>query len=290
MRYIAIFTLFVLSSTTLTAQYILSDPALKAQEKRMVAGGRKAWSDWKPEPRYPKVPIIGTQIPINTSLEHAIVFGKTFSYVLPWVRRNRRYKDGANISPLYVTGLETQRQAELPILENQTKKTREHIKSLRELSKNDFIHWSSAMKGTDPLYLLYYKRMLSPLREMPEIPRNYKQWGMKSKAIYDMAAKFQQLEKLQEKLDLAKDTYAKALSINMPRGKRILMYHKTLMEWRELQKMVARVNFENDLMIGAKDVFDDVSNLDNMDDISNLDDNGIMQQAVKEYDNISKNN
>jgi hypothetical protein len=43
-------------------------------------------------------------------------------------------------------------------------------------------------------------------------------------------------KRMQEELDMIKEKYSMSRSMDMPRGKRFIMYHETLIKWRKLFK------------------------------------------------------
>jgi hypothetical protein len=80
---------------------------------------------------------------------------------------NRDYKDGEDIRPLKPTGEQNQRFAQLKFQEEEAKKIKAASDTIYKRSVQDFAHWTSATVDADPLWLLYYKRMLKPITEFP---------------------------------------------------------------------------------------------------------------------------
>lgn len=213
------------------------DPALIAQEKRMVF---QEWNDWKPDA---KTKILGINTGWNTNPKYTIVWGWTAP------KRNQRYRKGEDIRPLKPTGLETQRFAKLKLMENQAENIKKSIDTIYKRSLADMAHNTHLTASADPLYLLYYRRMLEPLQKFPENPSTAIQWGIKNPAVLVQLKNTGQYKQLQEKLLLAKETYEQGRKLDMPRGKRFLMYHKALMNWREFQRMLFSAVNRNDLFL-----------------------------------------
>lgn len=202
--------------TTIKAQNILNDPSIVAQHKRMVY---ESWGDFRPNPNY----VLGVQ----TNLAYATVWG--------WLSpsRNQDYKNGPDIRPLKPDGLEVQRLAILEAQRKSTEELKQQVDTVYSRSLQDFAHWTSATVDVDPLWLLYYDRMLKPLRDFPAHPNGATQWGFRNLPEYNLAVASGDLVNLQEQLDILKDKYQQSRTMPMPRGKRFIMYHETLMGWRK---------------------------------------------------------
>lgn len=210
----------------------LNDPAIVAQHKRMTF---ERWGDWRPYPKY----FLG----IQTNVAYATVWGM-------WAPKiNREYKRGDDIRPLKPTGLQNQRFAELKFQEEEAKKIKAASDTVYKRSIQDFAHWTSATVEADPLWLLYYKRMLKPITEFADIPQNFIQWGLKDQTTYKMLKSTGTLKRLQEELDLIKEKYQMSRTMDMPRGKRFIMYHETLIRWRKFVGELRRYNNKTTLLL-----------------------------------------
>ena len=64
------------------------------------------------------------------------------------------------------------------------------------------------------------------------------------------------IDRLQEILDLLKDKYHKSRTMDMPRGKRFLMYHETLMGWRKFKAELFSYNTKGELYLDYKNALD----------------------------------
>ena len=130
-------------SSIVTAQRRLYDPTIVSQEKRQVF---ESWGDWRPYGKW--------RFGIQTNFNYATVWG----WLAP--ARNRRYKKGEDIRPLKPDGIEVQRLGEVKLQEEQTKQIKVEIDSLYKRNMQDFAHWTPLTVDADPLWLLYYKRMI----------------------------------------------------------------------------------------------------------------------------------
>ena len=213
----------------------LNDPSIVAHNKRMVF---ESWGDFRPYPKY----LLG----IQTNFAYATVWG----WLAP--ARNREYKEGDDIRPLRPTGLEVQRFAELEIQRKEAEKIKLQIDTLYTRNVQDFAHWTSVTVEADPLWLLYYKRMLRPLKEFPENPQNYSQWQMKDDKTYQNMLANGGIVHLEKELALLKDKYNNSRTLDMPRGKRFLMYHETLIGWRKFVNQLRAFDQKNNLFLDYK--------------------------------------
>lgn len=210
----------------------LYDPSIVAQEKRMVYA---KWDDWRPYPKY----FLGVQ----TNFAYATVWGM-------WApSRNRDYKNGSDIRPLKANGLETQRYALVESQRQETEKIKKEADTIHKRSVQDFAHWTSATVSADPLWLLYYNRMLKPLREFPDNPQNAQDWGFERDETYQTLLSTGGIDILKERLDLLKDKYKISRTTEMPRGKRFLMYHETLIGWRKLSAEIRSYDLKGGLAL-----------------------------------------
>lgn len=244
---------------------ILNDPSIVAQHKRQVY---EAWGDWRPYPKY----VLG----IQTNFAYATVWG----WLSP--QRNQDYKNGPDIRPLKPTGLEVQRLAEAELQRKETEKVKLSVDSLYSRNVADFAHWTSATVDADPLWLLYYKSMLNPLKNYPDNPQNHLQWGLDSQQTYENLLINGGIEKLKEKLDLLKDQYKNSRTQEMPRGKRFIMYHNTLIGWRDFMKMLQGYNQKTTLFLDFKQK---VGSFGAGSVLGGYDDVHIVKEIMTEYSN-----
>lgn len=257
-------------SENLKAQFTvkrLNDPSIVAQQKRMVFEG---WGDWRPYPKY----LLG----IQTNFAYATVWGM-------WApSRNRDYKDGLDIRPLKPTGLETQRFGELELQRKETERIKMETDTIHKRSVQDFAHWTSATVSADPLWLLYYNRMLKPLREFPDNPQNYLEWGFQKPEVYQTFLSTGGISLLKEKLDLLKDKYNISRTVDMPRGKRFLMYHETLIRWRKFSSEIRSHDLKGGLYMDYHKMLQDIKNTTNLFGTKNFKtDKEIAQEVMNHY-------
>lgn len=213
----------------------LNDPSIVAHNKRMVF---ESWGDFRPYPKY--------TLGIQTNFAYATVWG--------WLSpaKNRDYKDGADIRPLKPNGLEVQRLVELEFQRQEAEKIKIQVDTLYTRNVQDLAHWSSATVSADPLWLLYYNRMLTPLNSFPVNPQNYIQWQLKDDKTYQNMLANGGIAHLEKELALLKDKYKNSRTLDMPRGKRFLMYHETLIGWRNFKNQLRAFDNKNTLYLEYK--------------------------------------
>lgn len=215
----------------------LNDPSIVAQHKRMTF---ESWGDWRPYPKY----FLG----IQTNFAYTTVWGMWAPSI------NRAYKNGEDIRPLKPNGEQNLRLAQLKLQEEEAKKIKAASDTIYKRSVQDFAHWTSATVDADPLWLLYYKRMLKPITEFPNIPQNFMEWRLKDQQTYETLNTTGTLKRLQEELDIIKEKYAMSRSMDMPRGKRFLMYHETLIKWRNFVQELRKHNNKTTLLLDYKNI------------------------------------
>ena len=213
----------------------LNDPSIVAHNKRMVF---ESWGDFRPYPKY----VLG----IQTNFAYATVWG--------WLAppRNRDYKEGSDVRPLKPSGLEVQRFAELELQRKEVEKIKIQVDTLYTRNVQDLAHWTSVTVDADPLWLLYYKRMLKSLKDFPDDPQNFIQWQLKDDKTYQHMLVTGGITYLKKELDLLKEKYRNARTLDMPRGKRFLLYHETLMDWRKFKDQLRAFDHRNSLYLEYK--------------------------------------
>lgn len=215
----------------------LNDPSIVAQHKRMTF---ESWDDWRPYPKY----FLG----IQTNFAYATVWGMWAPQI------NRDYKNGNDIRPLKPTGEQNLRLAEVKFQEEEAKKIKAASDTIYKRSVQDFVHWTSTTVDADPLWLLYYKRMLKPITEFPDTPQNFIEWRLKDQQTYLILNTTGVLKRLQEELDLIKEKYSMSRNMDMPRGKRFIMYHETLIKWRKFAQELRKHNARTTLLLDYKNI------------------------------------
>ncbi len=279
---------------------ILNDPSIVGQHKRMVIS---KWGDWYPEPVYQK--ILWMETGIQTNVAASAIWGYNLYGVpastnpfslLTDHSRNNRYKNGEDIRPLKPTGLQNQRFALREEEYNEAIQIRKDAKDLKAKSRRDFAHWSAgnldisyepdwiAIKlfvKNDPLWLLYYKKMLKPLKNFPENPQSFTDWQFTSYGIYEKLKSSGALRELREELDILKHNYKVARTVDMPRGKRILFYHKILIAWRKFNQRLHSCNAKAEYALKLENLLTKSDNTT----ISNRlqDDTEIMRESMLKY-------
>ena len=258
--------LFILFSGFFFSQNKLNDPSIVAQHKRQVY---ESWGDFRPYPKY----VLG----IQTNFAYATIWG----WLSPSI--NQDYKDGADIRPLKPTGLEVQRLAEVEVQRKEAEKIKIEVDTIYKRNLQDLAHWTSATVDADPLWLLYYKRMLTPLKNFPDNPQSYNDWLIKDNETYQLMITTGTIKRLQEQLDLLKDKYKISRTVDMPRGKRFLLYHETLIGWRKFMSELKRNSQQSTLALDYKKIIDGFSNKKNEISAKSRTDKEIVQNIMIEY-------
>ena len=258
--------LFILFSVWFFSQNKLNDPSIVAQHKRQVY---ESWGNFRPYPEY----VLG----IQTNFAYATIWG----WLSPSI--NRDYKDGADIRPLKPTGLEVQRLAEVEVQRKEAEKIKIEVDTIYKRNLQDLAHWTSATVDADPLWLLYYKRMLTPLKNFPDNPQSYNDWLIKDNETYQLMITTGTIKRLQEQLDLLKDKYKISRTVDMPRGKRFLLYHETLIGWRKFMSELKRNSQQSTLALDYKKIIDGFRNKKNEISAKSRTDKEIIQNIMIEY-------
>ncbi|AQW92978.1 hypothetical protein [Elizabethkingia anophelis] len=256
---------FLLMAPALPAQNRLNDEAIVSQHKRQVF---EAWGDWRPYGKY----FLGVQ----TNFAYSTVWGMLSP------GRNRDYKDGEDIRPLKANGIELQRLAQVELQRQEAEKIKIEVDTLYKRNMQDLAHWTSLTVDADPLWLLYYKRMLSPLNNFPDNPQNYTDWRLKDDESYQTLLSIGVIKRLQENLDLLKDKYKISRTVDMPRGKRFLMYHETLIGWRKLLYELNGFNSKTNLVLDYKKMLDKFRNT-NKEIALHRDDKEIVASVMQDF-------
>ncbi|UMQ41596.1 hypothetical protein MKS83_19700 [Chryseobacterium sp. Y16C] len=229
----------------------------------------ESWGDWRPYPKY----FLG----IQTNFAYATVWGI-------WAPKiNRDYKDGEDIRPLKPTGEQNLRFAQLKFQEEEAKKIKAASDTIYKRSVQDLAHWTSATVDADPLWLLYYKRMLKPVTEFPDNPQNFIEWRLKDQQTYETFNTTGTLKRLQEELDLIKEKYSLSRSMDMPRGKRFIMYHETLIRWRKFMQELRKYNNKTTLLLDYKNILNNHLTTALPNQWTPASDKGIVQNVMQQY-------
>lgn len=228
----------VLLAGALNAQTIkrIKDPHIVGQEKRQVF---QEWGDWQPKGKY----FLGIQY----NYHYTMVWG----WLAP--NRNKRYKDGDDIRPLSVTGLQNQRYATTLIQEDRTDKILKHAEVTHDETFDEYMHISALGVEADPLYILYYKRELRDCESLVGFSGSnvFRKLGMTNET-FKTNQRYGILETLKVDAEKLEAKYKMARSADMPRGKRILLYHECLLDLRKMKKYVDYLNRQSTNRIKAE--------------------------------------
>ncbi len=217
----------------------LKDQSITNHYKRMVF---EKWAEFYPKPVYRKLLLWE----VNTSFNASMVWGDNF-YGLPIstitdattltnTKRNRLYRDGEDIRPLKPNGKQSIRVIERQQQKELADKIKKEVEVIRDKAIRDFAHQNPLLSKVDPMWLLYYKLKLKSLSKCDEDDPTT--WGFKSIKNYNKIKEKGIIPSLKEKITLIKYNLKTAQTSMMPRGKRMLMYHKCLVDWKQFQKLI----------------------------------------------------
>lgn len=214
-----IFTVFICSLiTTLSvhAQSIkrIEDPHIRAQQNRMVF---KKWGEWLPKKKF----FLGVQINVHHTM--------TWGWMAP--SQNKRYMQGKDIRPLSPAGEQTQRMASLYMMKTQSDNFKEHSEELANTALSElYNHTGGAISEVDPLWQLYYKRMLRDVKDYNLTTFTNKLNPKQTQYLNDngIIQWFDnEMQRLSERLN-------GAFNVTMDRGSRIINYHRIYLEYEKL--------------------------------------------------------
>lgn len=189
------------------SQIQVHDKAIVAQQERMV------FKQWDKNRFYPK-PNRLLGVPTNPN------------WYLTWaLHPNYPNLDRRPLSP---TGEQTQRLAYAAAMKVSSDYYKQNADSVGNLAVKEWARISGAISGTDPLYLLYYKKELSPLESIEEtafknVPVKVREY-MSQHGAYGWY--LDNMKRLAER-------YGFARTLDMERGQRIIMYHRIMLDMRK---------------------------------------------------------
>lgn len=210
---------FILSVFSLSAfsQVKVNDEALQAHNRRMVY---MKWGDFKPDPKY----VLGVQV----SLDYAEAWG----WLAP--KRNKEYREGADLRPLSLTGEQTMRYAlALQDLKN-AEMIEEKSKILGDEALQEIAYFDKTVARADPIYKLYFKEVFKPLLNFNKINPFYPLIIQPSvmKILITTGIR----DKYIEEMDILKDRLNIANESDMERGQRLILYHQILDDFRSVER------------------------------------------------------
>ena len=215
----------------------VKDPHIVAQEKRQVF---QQWGNWLPNPNY-------NFFGIQTNVHYMLVWG----WLAP--ERNRDYRNGSDIRPLSGAGLQNQRMASSVMQERRTQDVLAQIRNVHSTALAEQLHYSSVTVPADPLYVLYYRPMLKKLENFNTSTSNYSDWGFTNVRAFERFERLGLLGVSKRNLDLMQDNLHLAKTMEIPRGKRIMMFHDCLVSWRKHQSYIAYLNRQGSSAIKSQD-------------------------------------
>jgi hypothetical protein len=210
MKALLTFLTFWAVSLSLSGQTLIHDKAIVAQQERMVF---KQWDEDKfyPEPKR----FFG--IPTNPL------------WYTTWAL-HPNYPD-LDKRPLSPAGEQTQRLGLAAAMQISSDYYKQHSDTVKNLANAEIARVSGALSATDPLSQLYYKKELRPLED----PASEAFQGIAPEVKAYMIDHGAYQWYLDNMTSLA-ERYGFAKSLDMERGQRILMYHRLLIEMRDVLK------------------------------------------------------
>ena len=82
-----------------------------------------------------------------------------------------------------------------------------------------------------------------------------------------------------------KDKYKVSRSVAMPRGKRFIMYHECLLDWRKFKEILSEHKQKSNLLLEYKSLFDKTKNIINSNRKTDVE---IVRQVINDYKKIEE--
>ena len=195
-----------------SAQSVVQDQSIRYQQERMV------YLQWDQNKFTPK--------PGFLSLNP--YYWLTWGLFYP----NYHKKD---LRPLSATGPQTQRLALVGALSNTDNHYKLQSDTIRNTAVAEIAHQSGLLSDADPLWLLYYKKQLSPvLNNSADRILSGLSPAVSAKLVSEGLYSWYKNE-----LDMLKERINAAHQTDMDRGARIMAYHRYLMEYKRLSAVWA---------------------------------------------------
>lgn len=210
MKKVLAFSFFFSVNFYCFGQMAIYDKAIEAQQERMV------FKQWDEDKFYPK-PNRVLGIPTNP------LWYSTWALHPNYPDLDRR--------PLSASGEQTQRLGLAAAMQISSDYYKAHADTVKNLANAEMARISGALSSTDPLYQLYYKKELKPLED----PTSDAFDGVHPELVSYMTSHGAYQWYLENMNSLA-ERYGFAKSLDMERGQRILMYHRLMLEMREVRK------------------------------------------------------
>lgn len=209
-KYVLIFIAFWAFDCRVMAQMRLNDQAIIYQQERMVYKQWDRdkfipkWRWWRPSTWAP--------------------------YAATWLLQPS-YKKGPDLRPLKPGGEQTQRLALAVAMQTSSNYYKKEADTLRNTAIAEYANYAGVVSSADPLYQLYYKKELAPLSNitgeaLKNVPSDV--------AIYIAESGYYEWY-ITEMNSLA-ERFKNARTADLDRGQRVLMYHRIMLEQRELAK------------------------------------------------------
>lgn len=210
MKYASILIVLMTLNYKTVAQMKIRDQAIIYQQERMVykQWDRNKfipkWSWWRPSTWAP--------------------------YASTWLLQPS-YKKGPDLRPLKPGGEQTQRLALAVVMHSSSNYYKKEADTLRNTALVEYANYAGVVSPADPLYQMYYKKELDPLNNITgnafkNVPANVISY-MAESGYYEWY--ITEMNSLAERFKNAK-------TADLDRGQRILLYHRIMLEHREIAK------------------------------------------------------
>jgi hypothetical protein len=133
--------------------------------------------------------------------------------------------------PLSPAGEQTQRLGLAAAMQISSNHYKQHSDTVRNLANAEMARISGALSATDPLYQLYYKKELRPLED----PASAAFQGV-SPEIASYMTDHGAYQWYLDNMTSLSERYGFAKSLDIERGQRILMYHRIMLDMRDVLK------------------------------------------------------
>jgi len=210
MKNLQIFLILFSVSCYSYGQTLIHDKAIVAQQERMVF---KQWDEDKFLPDANR--LLG--IPTNP------IWYATWGLHPNYPDLDRR--------PLSTHGEQTQRLGLAAAMQISSNHYKQHSDTVKNLANTEMARISGALSATDPLYQLYYKKELRPLED----PASAAFQGI-SPEIVSYMTDHGAYQWYLDNMNSISERYGFAKSLDMERGQRILMYHRIMLDMRDILK------------------------------------------------------
>lgn len=224
-RFLMLFALLALIVSG-TAQTIIRDRANEdIQDRRYSINWGKTFY---PNPKFLKVGKWKVGLPLNPDYWYS--WGKLGHWFEGNKRKKREYKSGVSKMPGRVKPIN---YGILTEMTKHSEKLRDYMDSIQKVNFKELVYLKPGeITGgiTEPLWGLYFKNKLKGIDKLPD-DGNFKKLGFNDKEV-ELLERINVKEDVKMKIENIKSDLKISKNAFMPRGKRILLWHKVLEDYR----------------------------------------------------------